>query len=109
MYYDGAINLEGPVWLPPSNMRTHIKPCKVQSKGTADDAIAISSREDTSKVVKPAKMSKSKLATLKVTSLKKGKSKYIPIDDLSDDEAGPAMADAPPPMNTDAAVIPHYQ
>ena len=100
MYYDGTIDFKGPARLPPNNARTCIKPHKMyMSKGTADNAITLSSEEDTGTVVKPAKKSKARPATLKATTLNKGKSKYVPIDS-SDDEA--CTADAAPPTNDDA-------
>ncbi|KAH0826215.1 hypothetical protein J3R83DRAFT_5664, partial [Lanmaoa asiatica] len=47
MYYDGSVDFEGPARLPPNNARTRIKPRKTHtSKGTADDAIILSSEED---------------------------------------------------------------
>ena len=73
------------------------------SKGTADDVIVLSSEEDVGIVVKPAKKSKAKLATLKVMMLNKGTLKYVvPVNNSSDNEAGPAfivtcMADVAPP------------
>lgn len=122
MYVDGSIDFEGPARLPRSNVTTRIKPRKIHtSRATAEDPIVLSSGEDTSVVVKPAKKSKSKSAASKATSLKgKGKSRYIPIDDSSDDDAGPTTegditpladvddvspttADAVLPVNTDAA------
>ena len=103
LYYVRAVDFEGPTRLPPNNARTYIKPRKMHiSKGTADNAIVLSSEEDMGIVVKPAKKSKAKLATLKVMMLNKGTLKYVPVDNSSDDEAGPAfivacMADVAPP------------
>ncbi|KAI9571059.1 hypothetical protein HD554DRAFT_2169420 [Boletus coccyginus] len=102
VYYDGAVDFEGPAHLPPNNARTCIKPHKMyMSKGTTDNAITLSSEEDIGGVVKPAKKSKAKPATLKVTTLNKGKSKYVLVDS-SDDEA--CTADAAPPTNDDVGM-----
>ncbi|KAH0832247.1 hypothetical protein J3R83DRAFT_13221, partial [Lanmaoa asiatica] len=92
MYVDGSIDFEGPARLPQGNAATRIKPRKIHaSRATAEDPIVLSSGEDTGKVVKPAKKPKPRAAVSKMTSLKmKGKSKYVPTDDSSDDD-GPAM------------------
>lgn len=110
-YYDGSIDFEGPARLPPNNTRTRIKPRKThKSKAISDDVISLSSEGDTGAVIKPAKNSKGKPATSKATMLNKGKSKYIPVDDSSNDEAGPTFtvartADAAPPTNGDVTPL----
>ncbi|KAG6373283.1 hypothetical protein JVT61DRAFT_6404 [Boletus reticuloceps] len=74
MYMNRSIDFEGLAQLPQGNTAIRIKPCKLHVlRAMADDSIVLSSREDMSEVVKPAKKSKSKPATSKtMLMMKKG-------------------------------------
>ena len=89
MYVDGSVDFDGPACLPQGNAATCIKPHKIHAlKAMAKEHIvlSLSSEEDMSKVVKRVKKAKAKPVPLKTMSLKKGKSKYVPTDDSSDND-----------------------